>query len=43
MGRVSGRPGFNLRSRHTKDSKMVLNAALLNIQDYQVRIKGKAE
>ena len=26
----SGRPRFNPRSNHTKDSKMVLDAALLN-------------
>ena len=35
--------GFNPRSSHTKDSKMVLDAALLNTQHYKVRIKGKVE
>ena len=38
-----GRPGFNPRSSHTKDSKMVLDAALHNTQHYKVRIKGKVE
>ena len=38
-----GRLGFNPRSSHTKDSKMVLDAALFNTQHYKVRIKGKAE
>ena len=38
-----GRPGFNPRSSHTKDSKMVLDAALVNTQHYKVRIKGKVE
>ena len=28
---------------HTKDSKMVLNAAMLNTQHYKVEIKGKVE
>ena len=28
---------------HTKDSKMVLDASLLNIQHYKVRIKGKVQ
>ena len=37
----SGRPGFNPWPGHTKDSKMVLDAALLNTQHYKVRIKGK--
>ena len=27
----------------TKDSKMVIDAALLNTQHYKVRIKGKVE
>ena len=36
-----GRPGFNIRSSHTKDSKMVLDAALPNTQRYKVWIKGK--
>ena len=31
------------RSSHTKDSKIVLDAALLNTQHYKVRIKGKVE
>ena len=35
--------GFNLRLSHTKDSKMVLDATLLNTQHYKVRIKGKVE
>ena len=35
-----GRPGFNPRSSHIK---MVLDATLLNIQHYKVRIKGKLE
>ena len=35
------RPGFNPRSSHTKDSKMVLNAILFNTQHYKVRIKGE--
>ena len=39
----SGRPGFNPRSRHTKDFKMVLDTSLLNTQWYKVRIKGKVE
>ena len=46
MGRVnlwSGKPGFNPRSSHTKDSKMVLDAALVNTQYYKVCIKGKVE
>ena len=37
------RPGFNPRSRHTKDFKMVLETSLLNTQQYKVRIKGKVE
>ena len=32
--------GFNLRSSHTKDSKIVLDATLLSTQHYKVRIKG---
>ena len=39
----SGRPGFNPRSSHTENSKMVLDAALLNTQHYMVKIKGKVE
>ena len=38
-----GRPEFNPRSNHTKDSKMVLDASLLNTQHYKVRLKGKVE
>ena len=39
-----GRPVFNPWSRHTKDfKKMVLDATLLNTQQYKVRIKGKVE
>ena len=37
------RPGFNPRSSHTKDFKMVLDVALLNTQYYKVRIKSKVE
>ena len=33
----SGRPGFNPRSSHTKDSKMVLDVTLLSTQHYKVR------
>ena len=40
---LSWRLEFNPRSCHTKDSKMVLDAALLNTQHYKVRIKGKGE
>ena len=36
-----GRPGFNPMSRYTKDSKMVLDAALLNTQHYKARFKSK--
>ena len=43
MNRVFGRLGFNPRSSHTKDSKMVLDAALLRTQHYKVKIKGKVE
>ena len=41
---VSG-PGdlFYPKLSHTKDSKMVLDASLLNTQHYKVRIKGKVE
>ena len=39
----SRKPGFNPSSSHTKDSKMVLDAALLITQHYKVRIKGKLE
>ena len=37
------RPAFNPWSSHTKDSKNVIDAALLNTQHYKVRIKGKVE
>ena len=37
-----GDRGSNLWSSHTKDSKMVLDVALLNIY-YKVRINGKVE
>ena len=37
------RPGFNHRLSHTKDSKMVLDAALLNTEHYNIRIKRKVE
>ena len=30
-------------SSHTKDSKLVLGASLLNTQQYKVRIKGNVE
>ena len=39
----SGRPRFNTRSRHTKNSKILLVTSLLNSQQYKVRIKGKVE
>ena len=39
----SGRLGFNSKLSHTKDSKMVLDAALLSTQHYKVRIMGKVE
>ena len=35
--------GFNSRSSHTKTQKMVLDASLLNIQHYKIRIKGRVE
>ena len=35
--------GFNPRSCHTKDFKMVLDASLLYTQLYKVGIKGKVE
>ena len=37
----SERPGFNPRSSHTKDSKLVFDTSLLNTQHYKVHIKGK--
>ena len=37
------RNGFNPWSSHTKDSKIVLDATLLSIQHYKVKIKGKVE
>ena len=36
-------PGFNPRSRHTKDFKMVLDTSLLNTKQNKVRIKGKVK
>ena len=39
----SGRPGFNPKSSHTKDSKMVPDVGLLSSQHNKVRIKGKVE
>ena len=35
--------GFQFQSSHTKDSKIVLDAALLNTQNYKDGIKGKIE
>ena len=35
--------GFNPKSSHTKDSKTVLDASLLNTQHYKLRIKDKME
>ena len=47
VGRVfakwPGRPGFDPRTCYTKDTKMVLDASLLNIQHYKIRIKGKVK
>ena len=46
MGRVfANGPGDkgSILGRYTKGSKMVLDVALLNIQHYQLRIKGKVE
>ena len=39
----SGRPGLNLKSRHTKTLKMVLDASLFNTQEYEVRIEDEME
>ena len=39
----SGRPVINSRLSLAEDSKMVLDAAFLNTQNYKVRIKGKVE
>ena len=39
----SWRPEFNPRSSPTKDSKMILDGALLNTQHYKVRIKSKVK
>ena len=36
---LPGSPGFNSRSSHTKDSKMVFDAALLSIIRYGSRVK----
>ena len=33
----------SIPGRHAKDSKMVLDASLLNTQHYKVRIKGKVD
>ena len=38
-----GRAGFNPRSSHTKDSKMVLDVSLVNTQHYKIWIKDKLE
>ena len=38
-----GRPGFNPRSSHAKDSKNVPDTSLLNTQHYNGGIKGKME
>ena len=38
-----GRPGFNPRSRHTKDLKLVHDISLLKTQHYKACIKGKVE
>ena len=43
QGADPGRPGFNSRSSHTKDSKMVLDTSLFNTQHYKVGIKGKVD
>ena len=47
VGRVlvngPGDPGFDPRSSHTEDLKMVLDTSLLNTHHYKVRIKGKVE
>ena len=37
------RKWFDPRSSHIKDSKMVLDASLVNTQHYKERIKGKVE
>ena len=37
---ANGSEWFNPRSSHTKDSKMVLDATLLNTKHYKVSIKG---
>ena len=39
----SGKPAFNPRSSHTKDSKMVLDASLLITLHHKIHIKGKVE
>ena len=38
-----GKPEFNPKSCHTKDSKMVLDSVLLYTQHYNVRTKSKVE
>ena len=42
VGRIfTNGPGFNPRSSHTKNSKIVLDASLLNFQHYKVWTNGK--
>ena len=47
VGRVfasgPGDRGFNPRSSHTKDLKMIPDTSLLNTQHYKIPIKGKVE
>ena len=43
IGQWSRRPGFNPRTHHTIDFKVVLDTSLLNTQQYKVHIKGKVE
>ena len=38
----AGRPGFNPRLSHTKASKMLLDAALLNTQRYKGKDQGQS-
>ena len=37
------KPGFNPRSSHIEDSKMVLDTSLFNTQHYKIYIKGKVK
>ena len=37
------KPGFEPRSSHTKDTKMLPDTSLLNTQHYKVLIKGKVK